>query len=162
MKCRSVVVFLLLVCLAPVEAYSQKAIILVRHTERLDQSQDSVLAPIGVERARRLAAHLKDAGITAIYTSERKRTIQTAEPLADLSKKKPIPIGTSADLVSRIKRENADDVVLIVGHSNTVPELITAFGAVEKITIPDSEHDNIFILVPQSGGRPALLIRLRY
>jgi 2,3-bisphosphoglycerate-dependent phosphoglycerate mutase len=160
---RFVVAALLLTFSTALEATAQKAIILVRHAERLDQTADSGLSPAGIERARTLARQLRDLGIRAIYTTELQRTVKTAEPLAELLKIKStvVPAANVDDLVQRIKRDHAGDVVLIVGHSNTVPLLIKAFGAVESITIPDSDYDNLFIVLPQVG-RPALLLRLRY
>ena len=143
-----------------VEARAQRAVILVRHAERLDQSADSLLSPAGIERANALADRLKDAGINAIYTSDRQRTIRTAAPLAVRLKIKPVVVAASDSrrLVETIRKDNADDVVLIVGHSNTVPELITAFGVNERITIADSGHDNLFVLLPETR----MLLRLRY
>src|SRR6185437_4091132 len=75
-----IVALLLLVCGARIAA-AQDAIFVVRHAERADASADSPLSPEGEARAARLAALLKDAGITRIYTTDRKRTIQTGAPL---------------------------------------------------------------------------------
>lgn len=140
------------------EASGQKAAILVRHTERLDRSPDSALSPVGIERAIVLASRLKDSGISAVYTSDRQRTIKTAEPLAQLLKIKPTVVpANSNEMVTQIRRNNTNDVVLIVGHSNTIPELIKSFGATEQVTIADSDYDSLFIVVPQAGGPPLLL-----
>jgi len=163
MKYRWIVIIIAILCIPPFEAHCQKAVILVRHTERLDQSADSVLSPLGIERARVLAERLKDAGIRAIYSSERRRSIQTAEPVAALLKINLIamPSANAGEMITRIQRENANDIVLIVGHSNTIPDLIKRFGAAEQLNIADPEYDNLFILIPQAG-RPALLLRLHF
>jgi hypothetical protein len=66
-------------------ASAQKAVFLVRHADRLNESEDSPLSKAGEERAQRLVSLLKDAGITAIYTSPAKSSgllNKTAEPLA--------------------------------------------------------------------------------
>src|SRR5687768_16430667 len=96
-----------------IEAQAQKAVILVRHAERLDQSRDTPLSAAGTERAQSLSRLLKDAGITAIYTTELQRTVKTAEPLAELLKIKPTVVSAANldELIARIKSENVNDVV---------------------------------------------------
>jgi broad specificity phosphatase PhoE len=100
-------------------AYAQRAVLLVRHADRLDQSEDSPLSPAGEERAQRLAGLLKDVGITAIYTSQFQRTMKTAEPLARALKISPVslPAADREGLFKRIQTEHREDVVLIVGHN---------------------------------------------
>ena len=51
--------------------------------------------------------------------------------------------------------------VLIVGHSNTVPDLLKRLGVKDAITIAESEFDNLFVVVRPASGEPTL-IRLRY
>ena len=51
--------------------------------------------------------------------------------------------------------------VLIVGHSNTVPDLLKRLGIKDAITIADDEYDNLFVVVRRDVGEPTL-IRLRY
>ena len=53
------------------------------------------------------------------------------------------------------------DRALVVGHSNTVPELLRALKVATPITIADAEYDNLFIVVPQKDA-PPLLLRLKY
>ena len=62
--------------------WAQPTVILVRHGEKLDSSRDSVLSPAGEARALRLAQMLAASGIRAIYTTEYRRTILLAAPLA--------------------------------------------------------------------------------
>jgi hypothetical protein len=64
-------------------------------------------------------------------------------------------------LIETLRRENAADVVLVVGHSNSVPALLEALGCAEEIKIASDEYDNLLVVVPQKGGKPTLL-RLRY
>ena len=72
----------------PHSASAQEVIYLVRHSDppstlNLDEILDETpLSPSGQQRAKMLAERLKDAGITAIYASQAKRTFETAEPLA--------------------------------------------------------------------------------
>jgi broad specificity phosphatase PhoE len=120
------------------------------------------LSKSGEERAQLLARLLKDVGITAIYTSVQ-LTIKTAEPLASALKVKPvnIPVADSEGLFRRIRTQNRDDVVLIVGTAGSVPALLKMFGHPDTITIAPSEYDSLFVLVPKDTGPPTVL-RLRY
>jgi broad specificity phosphatase PhoE len=144
-------------------AYAQRAVFLIRHADRLDDSQDTLLSKAGEARAQLLARLLKDAGITAIYTSQFQRTIKTAEPLAISLQIKPvnIPTGDNAGHFKRIRTENRDDIVLIVGHDRSVPALLKLFGHPVDITIAPTEYDNLFVLVPKDSGPPTVL-RMRY
>jgi len=143
-------------------ALAQKAVFLVRHAEKVDESDDAALSEAGLGRARSLAEWLRSAGITAIYTTQYQRTRKTAEPLAQKLGITPrvVESGDSPELVRRLRAENARDIVLLVGHSNTLPELIQALGALghpEKIVIGPQEYDNLFVVVPQAGGSPTVL-----
>jgi broad specificity phosphatase PhoE len=145
-----------------VEARAQSAVILVRHAERLDDSKDSPLSTTGHQRAERLARMLETAGVTAIYTTQYQRTIQTAEPLArrfglTITSEDP-PV---SELLRRIHESHPQETVLIVGHSNTVPELLTALGYRTKIEIADGDYDNLFIVTPRQGS-PPVVVRLKF
>src|SRR5262245_43762571 len=71
-------------------AYAQQAVFLVRHADLVGQAmappKELPLSEAGQARAEKLASLLKDAGITAIYTTEFLRTKKTAEPLAQALK----------------------------------------------------------------------------
>lgn len=154
----------ILLTMAPCLAYAQQAAFIVRHADRLDQSEDSPLSQAGEERAQRLASLLKDAGITAIYTSQRQRTRKTAEPLASALKIKPVSIPMEDHreaLISRIRADNRADVILIVSHETRVPGLLKLFGYPEDVTIARTEYDNLFIVVPKDNSPPTVM-RLRY
>jgi phosphohistidine phosphatase SixA len=144
-------------------AYAQRTVFLVRHADRLDDSEDTPLSKAGEARAQLLADLLKHSGITAIYTSQFQRTIKTAEPLAISLQIKPVstPTGDNAGHFKRIRTENRDDIVLIVGHDRSVPALLKLFGHPVDIKIAPTEYDNLFVLVPKETGPPTVL-RLRY
>ena len=152
-------------------AAAQRAVFVVRHAEKQSESNEPgvPLSEAGRARANRLAALLKNAGVTAIYSTDFVRTLETAEPLARALKitvrKYP---ATGADgnpdlkpLATRLKAEHARDTVLVVGHSNTVPPLLKALGCTEDITIAASQYDDLFAVVP-SGSGPPVLLRLSY
>ena len=160
--------FIALVSLAILTTFSsvasaQRAVFLVRHADRLDDSEDTPLSKAGEARAQLLARLLQDAGITAIYTSQFQRTIKTAEPLAMALQIKPvsIPAPDRDGLFKRIRSENTNDIVLIVGHDRSVPALLKLFGHPVDVKIAPTEYDNLFVLVPKDTGPPTVL-RMRY
>ena len=144
-------------------ASAQEAIYVVRHAERADQTADSGLSTKGVGRAYRLRDMLHDAGITQIFTSEFKRTIETAAPIASERHltSQPIAANDADALLSRIMRAGARDRVLVVGHSNTVPALLNALHVDPPVSIAEDAYDDLFIVVPQKESRP-VLIRLKF
>jgi len=161
--CRFAFVVVAITMLASPAAHAQQAVYLVRHADRLDDSVDTPLSTAGEARAKSLAALLRDAGITAIYTSEFQRTIKTAEPLAVASKLTPVavPARDHEGLVNRVREKNCNDVVLIVGHDRTVPDILKSFGYPGEISVGSAEYDQLFVLVPTESNSPVLL-RLRY
>ncbi len=158
----SLVWLLMAVVLAwPSFSFAQQLVFVVRHAERADAgvpavqmtaSPDPPLSDVGRARADRLASMLSAAGITAIYTTEFIRTQQTAAPLAAALRVTPATMSSkdTAAMVARVKTEHPRDVVLIVGHSNTVPDLVKAFGG-SSVTVGDSEYDKLFVIVPATG-----------
>ncbi|HXA08948.1 MAG TPA: phosphoglycerate mutase family protein [Chthoniobacterales bacterium] len=140
-----------------------RVIFLVRHAERADASgpaqADPALSATGKARAAALVKELRDAGISAIYTSEFRRAQQTASPLANSLgiKIEVVPAKDSAALLAKLR--SASGNVLVVGHSNTVPEIIKALGVSVSVTIAEQDYDDLFLVV---SGQPPRLIHLHY
>jgi broad specificity phosphatase PhoE len=128
------------------------AIYLVRHGEKAAVGQDPELTPQGQARARNLAAVLHRAGITAIYSTPTLRTQQTAAPLAQqtgLTVQSYDPRLPKA-LVEKVR--SLGGAVLVVGHSNTLPELVRLFGGAPGAEIADDEFDRLYQLLPAADG----------
>jgi broad specificity phosphatase PhoE len=144
-------------------AFAQKAIVVVRHAEKVDESADPLLSAAGTARAENLAKVLRTMDVKAVYTTQYQRTWLTAEPLMKAQTLQPIKVQANAapELIDRMKKEHPADVVLTVGHSNSVPNILKLLGVTEEIKIADTEFDNLFIVVPNASGPPTLL-RLRY
>jgi phosphohistidine phosphatase SixA len=158
------IALLLFACMGAASvARGQELVLLTRHAERVDDSSDSALSAKGETRAARLADMLKDAGITRIYTTELRRTVQTAAPLAATLHLTPaiIPARDHKALVAKIHAAGPHDRLLIVGHANTIPEILHELGVSEAISIGESDYDNLFAVAPRAGGAP-LFVRLRY
>jgi phosphohistidine phosphatase SixA len=164
---RSVCAALLFLSLTAGAASAQPVVYLVRHAERADAGTaaakmtgaDPELSAAGQSRAAALAAVLKDARISAIYTTEYKRARDTAEPFARAAGV-PVTVVSSKDAAGLVEKvKSATGNVLVVGHSNTVPDMITALGVAEPVTIGEGEYDRLFVVV---RGTPPTLLRLRY
>lgn len=163
-------------------AAAEQVIFVVRHAERAEGTpmaqpsrpapgqppghgmmiaNDMPLTAAGRERAQRLANMLRSAGIKHIFTTEYQRTRQTAAPLAEQLHLKPV-MAAAKDmdpLVVALRR--LKEPALVVGHADTIPELLKKLGVAGAITIEDAEYDNLFVVVRGASGAPTL-IRLRY
>jgi broad specificity phosphatase PhoE len=149
---------------------ADQVIFVVRHAERADGGaaaggmmapNDPPLSAAGIERARRLASLLASAGVKSIFTTEFTRTRQTAAPLAEAAQITPSAVSAkdAAALIQKVRAAAGN--VLVVGHSNTVPELLKQLGVNTPITIGENEYDSLFVIVRPGVGEPTL-IRLRY
>ncbi|MEI6666523.1 MAG: histidine phosphatase family protein [Acidobacteriota bacterium] len=142
---------------------AQEAVFVVRHAERLNDSADSPLSAAGLARAARLADHLRDARITSIVVTQFVRTADTAQPLADRLglPLTLVPAAQTAVLVARLRALGPKARVLVVGHSNTVPDILTALGSSEPVTIAPEDFANLFVVLPRAAAPPTV-IRIQY
>jgi len=156
----------LLLFTAPLAAQQPTTVILVRHAEKAAApANDPPLTEAGQARAKALAVIARDAGVTAIVTTQFARTRETGAPAAEALHITPdvVTAGGSQHVqdVARVIRSHAGGVVLVVGHSNTIPAIIAALGSPQPPPICDSEYDNLYIVtLPASGS--AHVIRARY
>src|SRR5690349_9326855 len=141
-------------------------VILVRHGEKGTQPpQDPPLSEQGQARAMALAGVARQAGVTAIITTQFERTRKTAEPTAVELKVTPEIVqaggAAHAKAVADQVMKHAGGTVLVVGHSNTIPAIVGALGAPQPRELCDSEYDQVFTVVLGDVGAPRL-IRSRY
>jgi phosphohistidine phosphatase SixA len=145
-------------------------IVLVRHAEKqVGAITDAPLSPEGEIRASRLTQMLggsEEFGrIRKIYVTNTRRTQQTAAGLAQRLGLTPEVVDAkidSADLAKRAVRENLGHRVLIVGHSNSVPELVAALARVHDVpAMGEDEYDTMYIVTVPTIGKASVL-RLKY
>jgi phosphohistidine phosphatase SixA len=131
-------------------------VFLVRHAERADDDpRDPTLTPDGNRRAEFLSALLAGAGITAIYSTDWRRTRLTASPLAAATGL-PVRIydpGDSASMAT-FTREILEEGgrVLVVGHSNTVGPTVARLGGDPGTPMAEDEYDRLYLVVPAASG----------
>lgn len=145
---------------------SARQVFLVRHTEREWEGEDPPLTPQGEARAQALAAALRDAGITAIVTTQWRRARDTAKPLAAILRITPevVPVyeGKAAEnslAVAEAVRRRKQETVLVVGHI-TVTGVIAALGGPRLPTICDNVFSDLFQFTPAAGEQG--LVHLHY
>lgn len=144
-------------------------VIVVRHAEKAAQpAADPALTTAGKERATALATALKDAGVSAVITTQYLRTRETAEATATEFGIKPEivsagkgSVSAHAQAVAAAVMRHAGGTVLVVGHSNTVPEVVAALGAKQPAPICDDEYDGMYIVTIAWGGH-ATVVHARY
>jgi len=144
------------------------SVIVVRHAEKLDDSRDPALNPAGLERASALAGVLKHAGLDAVYASQYQRTRLTAMPTAaqvGLTVRTEV-IDGDIDTWARafaveLGRRHPGESALVVGHSNTVPALVSALCRCQVEPLSEADYDRLFI-VNRAGGDDPVLIVARY
>jgi phosphohistidine phosphatase SixA len=142
-------------------------VLLVRHAEKAAQPvQNPPLTESGSARAQALVAVARDAGVSAIITTQYERTRKTGEPTALALHVTPEvvdagPVPQHAKAVTDQVLQHAGGTVLVVGHSNTIPAIVGALGAPQPRDLCDSEYDQLFVVVIGDTGPPRL-IRSRY
>ena len=129
-------------------------VVFVRHGDvSLDIRGDPPLIPAGIKRSHDLASALRNAAFTAIVTTQFMRTRDTAKPIADALGLVPevvayVPPQREAHTEAMVNavRKHKGGVVLIVGHTNTLPPIIAALGGPRVPVICDTVFDNLFFL----------------
>jgi phosphohistidine phosphatase SixA len=156
---KALALFILLFVSMPIVS-AQPIVVIVRHAEKAaNGGNDPDLSSAGRARAEALARILKDSGITAIFTSEFKRTQETAAPTAKSTHVMPtvVPAKDTAALVGKLYHLNGN--ALVVGHGDTIPNIVKALGVNSSINIPDADYSELLIVI--LGDKPQLL-RLHY
>src|SRR4051812_12262833 len=155
-----------LLVLAAAFAYWNSAttttIVLVRHAEKQPGTiDDAPLTPQGEQRAAHLAQMFGDGEpfgrVQRIYITDTQRSRQTAEDLAQRLNLKPVVVesGKSVDaLADRVLSENRGGLALVVGHSNTVSQLVAKLAHADKVPpIGDEEFDTMYVVTVPTIGR---------
>ena len=140
-----------------------QTIILVRHAEKVDASADPLLSEAGQVRAQALSAVTAEAGLTHAYSTPLQRTRLTATPAAEAAgltvQTLDLTGGGAAHIartVETLRGLGADDVALVVGHSNTVPAIARALGVADVADMSDCEYDRLYVIELKEGAARAV------
>lgn len=144
---------------APPAAPAPLEFIVVRHAEKADASRDPPLSDAGRARARQLAGRLDAAPVVAVYATDYQRTRQTAQPAAD-AHRLPVTIydatTPAADIARRLRASHTRGSVLVVGHSNTAPDIAAALCSCTVAPMGDAEYGRYLLIRIAADGRATL------
>jgi broad specificity phosphatase PhoE len=135
---------------------------LVRHAEKTDSGEDPELSPQGADRAAALAQLLRDAGVTAVHSTDFRRTRNTAAPVAGRLglEIRDYHWDRMDALVAAIRQEGGRH--LVVGHSDTTPELVGLLGGDPGTPIDEpTEYDRLYVVTLDPHGAVTTVL-LRY
>lgn len=151
---------------------TERTVLVVRHAERADDGtqRDPELSAVGRRRAEALAEALAHAGVGHIVVTQFQRTRQTAQPLADLADVAPqvVEFGRGgleahvAAVLAAVAAAPPDRVVLVVGHSNTVPAIVRGLSGRPAPPMGEDEYGTLYVVtLPPTGPAqgPARLLR---
>ncbi|CAN5791655.1 hypothetical protein BH11MYX2_BH11MYX2_07850 [soil metagenome] len=135
-------------------------VFVVRHAETTGSGTDPLLSAAGQARSELLATKLAGANISAIYTSEYHRTHDTAVPASTASSVaitvRPIASASATtygmELATLVGDATPPQAILIVGHSNTVPETVKALSGTTIAPIAETEYDRMYTITLGDDG----------
>lgn len=124
---------------------------IVRHAEKEaagpNMSSDVPLTTQGKDRAQKLMLRMQDKKLAAVYSTNTIRTKSTAQPAADYFHL-PIKVyGPRPDssFIAELRKYKGN--VLVVGHSNTVDDIVNALTGENKLKdLDDSEYNKLFVV----------------
>lgn len=165
-------IWMLLLSAATLASAEPDQIVLVRHAERsAEPAADPALSPAGMARAQALATSLANAGVSAIITTQFRRSRETARPLAEALHLTPQVIAARkgeasahiAEVAAAVRGQSAG-TVLVVGHSNTVMAIAAALGAPKMADLCETSFSHVLVLLRPAQPAPNLLhlLQLRY
>ncbi|NJB85225.1 broad specificity phosphatase PhoE [Lewinella marina] len=137
--------------------------ILVRHAEK-DYGTDPLLTPTGDSRAARLAEMLSQTELAAVYSTDTHRTRLTAAPAAEQAGlDTQIYDGQALTYFAhQLRRRHAGETVLVVGHSDTTPELANLLAKTETMArFSELDYGNLLVVSIPPVGKAGVL-NLRY
>ena len=125
----------------------------MRHLQKSTDGSDPALSAEGAANALRAAAWFEGrAKPGAIYVSTTRRARETAAPLAAKLGLTPIEYDPrdTPSLIARVRAEGGS--VLVVGHSNTVPDIVAALGGARPEPLADSDYGSIWTVAREGGA----------
>ena len=145
--------------LASSSVNAQETVFIIRHAEQeLTGLRDAGLRPEGRERATDWATILRPSGLDLVVTTEIQRSRATGAIIAEALGVPRVEFSKGGSLaIAEFLQENyPEDVILVVGHSGTIPKLLRSFGYPDTFPINRAAYGWLFIVTPLENGPPAV------
>lgn len=140
-------------------AQGRSTIILIRHAEKQAEQKDPALSAAGKKRAASLPAQFKDYRPELFYSTDTRRTRQTIEDWAK-ARGKEINLydAMKQDELARKLLQMQNTTVVVVGHSNTIPQLANVLTESKTFNdMSDSEYNKAYIITVEHGHATAVI-----
>ncbi len=138
--------------------------LLARHAETTGMGSNPSLSVQGLERVDELKRIMQNVSLNGVFSTNLNRTKETAQPVAD-EKGLALDIYNAFNpnqLADNVLEDFQSGVTLVIGHSNTIPELLNVLtGTSNFSTIPEEEYDNLFVVSVLEKGR-ANVVHMKY
>jgi 2,3-bisphosphoglycerate-dependent phosphoglycerate mutase len=137
---------------------------IVRHAEKdTTGGSNADLNPVGRGRSKALVKMLKKIQLEKVLSTDKPRTRNTAKPVAE-AKNRPVEIydpKKHKEVLEKLISENKGKKVLMVGHSNTVPQIVNLLrGGNEEKEFSELDYSRLYIVsIKKMGEGQVQLIR---
>lgn len=144
----------------PAAPPDETTLFVVRHAEK-DTTVKGDAQPLsarGRKRAQDLARILRESAVTRVFATPTRRAMDTAAPVVAAIGDSVRLVSRTGDLIAQLRALPWGERALVVGHSNTVPEIVAALSGRLAAPIHDSEYDRLYVVTLRRGGAPGLLL----
>lgn len=150
----SYVLALILLAMLPISKLAiaheggKSTIILIRHAEKAKGSDDPALSKDGEKRAGLLPVVFSEFKPNAFYTTDTRRTRQTLAPWAKAAGQEvQVYDAASQDQLAKQLKAAQGQTIVVVGHSNTIPQLVNLLtGSTTYTDLPDDVYGRAYIV----------------
>jgi broad specificity phosphatase PhoE len=134
----------------------------IRHAEKVDRSKNPDLSEKGIERAQEWKALFSEINFDAVYSTDFNRTLQTIQPIVAGNNQLLKIYNPKMIDVELFKKETQGKTILIVGHSNTVPNMVNQIIKENKyVDIAENQFGNLYIITLFENQTQSQLLHLK-
>lgn len=149
--------FLALLLFASAPVFADNVIFIARHADKVD-GPDPALSAQGEARAAQLAKMLGKASIKAIFSTDTRRTQSTAAPVASSLGLAVQSYDARKQQEFAAKLKTLQGNTLVIGHSNTITDLVRQLGGDPGSENPESEYGRVYQVIIHPDGRATTVL----
>ncbi|MFD0981021.1 SixA phosphatase family protein [Tropicimonas aquimaris] len=141
-------------------ATAQEMVFVIRHGEKEAEGDDPPLTAAGRRRAEAWADLLKTSGIDIVLHTDAARSRETGEIIAaslDMERTE-VPMTDTAGLMDLLVFDHAEDTVLVIAHTETIPGILFQLGVETPPDVKDDDFANLFLVAPVGDGAPVFVV----